>query len=235
MAIQTFNPISVYDCTRDARQYKDDYTAISGATGMGNFNKGGIYFPDTGVTPNSSLPSAANTAGNSYNLNAMKGVHRNMETFTTITNGFANIYIGKYGYTSYGFSQGYDGATYGSLSYNPYMTTPIGTVTIVGLNYFLNNTVVNFALAKSTSWGTTDSDNNFTRIIITDPANNVVGNYARSSLSVNVLDGGFYFAPAAATWYYRSYYMSISSMQYSSYVNPFSTGFYWKVKLRYRG
>lgn len=93
-----------------------------------SFNRGGTYVPDTGLSPNSSVPLTVGV-GNSLSLNTLRGCYRYFTSSITFTVSTRTYTIGDTTYFNYGFLTGVFGTVPSSNSF----TTPTGTYSFVGL------------------------------------------------------------------------------------------------------
>lgn len=144
---------------------------------LNNFNRGGSYVPDTGLSPNSSVPTSVGV-GNPLSLNTLRGCYRYFSTSFTFTVSSRSYTSGDSTYFEYGFQQG----LFGSVPSPNSFTTPTGTYSFIGLKHDTGSNNVYIYLSSGST--PANNDNTFVQVNSTGYAG---GSYVtRSSFISNV-------------------------------------------------
>ena len=196
-------------------------TSTWGAISLSNiaftsFNKGGTYFPNTALSPNSLLPATVGV-GSPLVMNSLKGCYRYFQSTATITVGFASYISGETTFYRYGYNTNLDSnGSFGSISGTTSITTPTGTYTIEGFYYDTTGATF-FLISKQNSYPV-DENNTFVKINSTGYDSG--SDYTRGS---NLTNFSTHFL---GTTYARRYWR-ISSVTYpTSGTSTFTISYY---------
>jgi len=139
-----------------------------------SFNRGGTYVPNTGLSPNSSVPLTVDV-GNSLSLNTLRGCFRYFTTSITFTVSTSYYTSNESTYQRNGFLTG----SFGTVPSSNSFTTPTATYSFVGLyrDSFDNRMYIYLSASSLPA----NNDNTFVQVNSTNYSG---GSYAaRSSLT----------------------------------------------------